>query len=561
MSSISKILASIEKQHNKGSISSQEYIETILDLSADIDEILASIERQSDKGTLKAKDYARAMKIVTSKFKSEKLVEKTSLSSHAPKNTPKKVAEEPLKEDKKGKYKTKVVTTKDGFTYEERIYVDDKKSQKDDKSKKVKPSKSSKESLKSIGDRVGKMNMGLVTADGKTFQGKVYSDEQLAQMQKEEAADRIRRADYDVLKTIHLMGVTPREFLKMGYTRENLMDVGIIPRKQRVTHKKFEWEDTKSVRVNNALRLKDSNMYIYPDIVNPDIISVISEVEDKIAKKILNEIAANGSLKVSFGITIQLQKNVDESNHILDRLLITRNGFKHVFMQSAHINDVLNFIRDSVAHIIEMVEEFISLGSGWYVEYVDVLHLTFDKYIDMRGGSYIKSPTWIVNKKCCINVRNVDNQCFRYALIAAVKPPAANKERVSYYNSPECKDLFNLDGIPFPTPICSRIFRKFEKQNPKYRLSIFTCPIESKTRESLETCYITDYVDNDTRTNITLLILRGKTTDIPVEEGNEDVQIDDTKWHYTAITNFNALMRYDNNIERHCMRCLHAFAG
>ena len=57
MSSVDKILASIERQHNKGSISSQEYIDTILDLSTDINEILASIERQNDKGALKAKDH------------------------------------------------------------------------------------------------------------------------------------------------------------------------------------------------------------------------------------------------------------------------------------------------------------------------------------------------------------------------------------------------------------------------------------------------------------------------------------------------------------------------
>jgi len=72
---------------------------------------------------------------------------------------------------------------------------------------------------------------------------------------------------------------------------------------------------------------------------------------------------------------------------------------------------------------------------------------------------------------------------------------------------------------------------------------------------------MTDYVENDTRTLITLLILRGKTTAIPVEEGAENLQIDNTMWHYTAISNFNGLMRYDNSTERHCMRCLHTFAG
>jgi hypothetical protein len=248
----------------------------------------------------------------------------------------------------------------------------------------------------------------------------------------------------------------------------------------------------RNVRVGNELRLKDSNLYVYPAIDSPDIIQIVAGLEDNIATKFFTEIAKNGSLKIGFGITVELDKSIENTTQ---GLLLTRNGFRNTFFTSASKIDVINFIRESTAHIIKNIEEFCSMGSGWAITRVDTLHLTIDKFTDLRGGSYIKSPDWIVNKKCCINVRNVDNECFRYALIAAVKPPTANKERVAYYNSLECKNLFNLDGIQYPTPICSRTFRRFEKQNPNYRLCIFICPSESKTREGLETCYMTDYVE------------------------------------------------------------------
>jgi hypothetical protein len=250
-------------------------------------------------------------------------------------------------------------------------------------------------------------------------------------------------------------------------------------------------------------------MNIYPVIHNPDIIAVVASLEDQIVSKVMNEISRNGALKIGFGVTVALTRTVEGNNEYSET--ITRNGFRTTFFTSTTKADVVKFLQESVALIVKNIEEFCSHGSGWAVNYVDVLHLTIDKYVDMRGGSYIKSPQWIINKKCCINVRNVDNQCFRYALTAAVKPPAAHKDRVSYYNSPECKNLFNLDGIPYPTPICSRIYKKFEKQNPRYRLYVYKCNTLSKSREGVEPCYISSFASDDTREIIDLLILCGQT--------------------------------------------------
>ena len=42
--------------------------------------------------------------------------------------------------------------------------------------------------------------------------------------------------------------------------------------------------------------------------------------------------------------------------------------------------------------------------------YYDLNRITISK-----GGSYIESPKWLKDKKCCINQKNNDNKCFQYA--------------------------------------------------------------------------------------------------------------------------------------------------
>jgi hypothetical protein len=35
-----------------------------------------------------------------------------------------------------------------------------------------------------------------------------------------------------------------------------------------------------------------------------------------------------------------------------------------------------------------------------------------------RAGSYIPLPEWIERKKACVNIKNTDNECIKYCLIA-----------------------------------------------------------------------------------------------------------------------------------------------
>ena len=149
-----------------------------------------------------------------------------------------------------------------------------------------------------------------------------------------------------------------------------------------------------------------------------------------------------------------------------------------------------------------------------------------------------------------MNVRNTDQECFRYALTAAVDRPARNADRPTYYNADERRALFNLNGIAMPARCCADTFKRFEKLNPAYALTVFECPVKSKGRDDLQPVYVSD---DDTRERITLIMLYD-----PAEGRDKE----HTGYHYITVTSLPALLRgVARNDEAHCVRCLYTFAG
>ena len=71
-----------------------------------------------------------------------------------------------------------------------------------------------------------------------------------------------------------------------------------------------------------------------------------------------------------------------------------------------------------------------------------------------RGNSYIKSPEWVASKKAIINPKNVDNRCFEYSIIVALrhKEIKNHPERIQGNHHLLSCD-YNWQGIDFPAGI------------------------------------------------------------------------------------------------------------
>ena len=72
--------------------------------------------------------------------------------------------------------------------------------------------------------------------------------------------------------------------------------------------------------------------------------------------------------------------------------------------------------------------------SEFIFDSVDLLYYNLQKInLNRKGSSYIDSPKWLKNKKATINPKNNDNNCFQYALTAALNYQniKSNPERIS----------------------------------------------------------------------------------------------------------------------------------
>ena len=90
-------------------------------------------------------------------------------------------------------------------------------------------------------------------------------------------------------------------------------------------------------------------------------------------------------------------------------------------MSGIETDDVINELFNSFCRRYQERLQTKMKGSSFTFERTDLLEYHLHKTSLNRGSSYINSPEWIKNKKVTINPKNnEDNNCFQYAIIAAL---------------------------------------------------------------------------------------------------------------------------------------------
>ena len=133
-------------------------------------------------------------------------------------------------------------------------------------------------------------------------------------------------------------------------------------------------------------------------------------------------------------------------------------------------DDVGEIYNSLISKILEKIEEFQNMGSGWQFEQVVSFDINVDPYTPLAGSSFIKVPKELGGKHSIINVRNEkDNECFKWAVTSAAFPRKKDPQRLNGEMRVNAARL-NWEGIDFPTPL-SQITR-FEEQNP-YSINVY----------------------------------------------------------------------------------------
>lgn len=137
------------------------------------------------------------------------------------------------------------------------------------------------------------------------------------------------------------------------------------------------------------------------------------------------------------------------------------NSKPQTIINDTEIPEALQLSKDQ---ILKIIAQWISEGSGWTIESVDNHHLNIVQYQPMKGSSYIKLPQELRHhRKGLINMKNEDNECFRWCHIRLLNPQNKDPQRIKKLADKAYVKNLDYSGIEFP--VTTKQYNKIEKQN------------------------------------------------------------------------------------------------
>ena len=209
------------------------------------------------------------------------------------------------------------------------------------------------------------------------------------------------------------------------------------------------------------------------------------------------------------------------------------NSTPQTIINHTEINEALQM---SKQNILNQISQWISEGSGWTIQSVDSHYLNIVKYKPMKGSSYIQLPSELRNSaKGLINMKNEDNECFRWCHIRHLNQQEKYPQRIKKTDKQYVEKL-DYSNIEFPVNV--KHYNKIEKQNS---ININVFGYENKEPYPI-------YVSKEKYENHMELLLVTK----------------DENKHYVLIKDFNKFMyNQTKHKERKnfCMYCLQCFSS
>ena len=143
------------------------------------------------------------------------------------------------------------------------------------------------------------------------------------------------------------------------------------------------------------------------------------------------------------------------------------NSLMTKFFDTSAINDL---IERMLAYIKAQTENPKFPESGFTLDKIMHLYINFHRLVLTRGSSYTELPGWLKSKKAVINPQNKDEECFKWAVIAALHHEEIKKDHQRISRLGPDENQYNWKGHEFPASI-NRI-DKFEKNSADIAVNV-----------------------------------------------------------------------------------------
>ena len=94
-------------------------------------------------------------------------------------------------------------------------------------------------------------------------------------------------------------------------------------------------------------------------------------------------------------------------------------AFNSRMMNVHNLSKIDEIVDEMINHMKEQVENPALLNCRFVFDEVLFTNIGFHQLNLIRGSSYVPLPEWLADKKAIINPLNEDQECFKWAVIAA----------------------------------------------------------------------------------------------------------------------------------------------
>src|SRR5688572_29036712 len=291
----------------------------------------------------------------------------------------------------------------------------------------------------------------------------------------------------------------------------------------KINKKKFEILETANAikgftKRYTIERTKGIDVTSFLNAVRPQVVSLLTK---------------NRGVKVQFNLMCVMEKVDMKSGKVVE----AEPNFKSKTEIILEATDVGEIYSDAVDKIKESMASYQMQGSNWRFKSVMKLDIDTVEYKPLKGSSYIPLPNCLASKKGIINMKNEDEECFKWCVTRALNPVDKKTTRITKELIKQSEEL-DWSGIEFPVAVDANVISKFERNN---NISINVFGYE--TDVNLFPLYLSKH-ENDRCVDL-LFISDGE------------------KKHYCWIKNFNRLMAVHNTNSytsmHYCKRCLQGY--
>ena len=144
-------------------------------------------------------------------------------------------------------------------------------------------------------------------------------------------------------------------------------------------------------------------------------------------------------------------------------------AFNSRMMTVYNLNDKGEIVTAMLEHMAQQIENPALRNSKFIFNRILHMDIDFHRLNLTRGSSYIPLPDWLMKKKAIINPRNSAMECFKWAVIAAMKWEEIDRDHQRVSKLKRYEKEFDWSGLEFP--VSFRDINKFERNRCKHTSS------------------------------------------------------------------------------------------